>query len=100
MSELASLRHRVEVGGFYSDQAEFDFQSKPNKFFFNLEVCFSHLGYYINHLCLRMLYYLQSSGALKAENILMSGLNVLKQKLSDLQIQLQHETAQEALVIS
>lgn len=29
----------------------------------------------------------------------MSGLNVLKQKLSDLQIQLQQQTAEEALAI-
>lgn len=41
----------------------------------------------------------QSSGALKPENIVLSGLNVLKQKLSDLQVQHQHEMAQEALSI-
>jgi len=41
----------------------------------------------------------QSSGALKPESIVLSGLNVLKQKLSDLQVQHQHEMAQEALSI-
>ena len=42
---------------------------------------------------------MQSSGALKPENIVLSGLNVLKQKLSDLQVQHQQEMAQEALSI-
>ena len=46
-----------------------------------------------------LLFFLQSSGALRAEKMVLSGLNILKQKLSDLQIQLQHETAQEALAI-
>ena len=41
----------------------------------------------------------QSSGALKPENIVLSGLNVLKQKLSDLQVHHQQEMAQEALSI-
>ena len=42
---------------------------------------------------------MQSSGALKPETIVLSGLNVLKQKLSDLQVQHQQEMAQEALSI-
>lgn len=45
------------------------------------------------------IFFPQSSGALKPENIVLSGLNVLKQKLSDLQVQHQHEMAQEALSI-
>ena len=42
-----------------------------------------------------------SSGgnALKPEQIILLGLNVLKQKLSDLQVYHQHEMAQEALAI-
>lgn len=41
----------------------------------------------------------QSSGALKPENIVLSGLKILKDKLSDLQVQHQHEMATEALAI-
>jgi DNA-directed RNA polymerase II subunit RPB3 len=58
-------------------QAPYDYRGQPNKFFFNVE----------------------SSGALKPENIVLSGLNVLKQKLSDLQVHHQQEMAQEALSI-
>ena len=42
---------------------------------------------------------LQSSGALKPENIVLSGLKVLKEKLSDLQVNHQHEMASDALAI-
>lgn len=42
---------------------------------------------------------MQSSGSLRPENIVLSGLNILKQKLSDLQLHHQHELSQEALHI-
>ncbi|XP_076370460.1 RNA polymerase III subunit RpII33 isoform X2 [Tachypleus tridentatus] len=59
-------------------EGEFVWDSKPNKFFFNVE----------------------SSGALKPETIVLSGLHVLKKKLSDLQTQLSHEMQNDALAIS
>ena len=42
---------------------------------------------------------LQSCGSLKPENVVLSGLSVLKTKLSDLQVQHQHEMSHEALSI-
>ncbi|KAH7954203.1 hypothetical protein HPB49_016433 [Dermacentor silvarum] len=62
------------------DHAEAEFQSegKPNKFFFNVE----------------------SSGALKPETIVLTGLSVLKKKLSDLQTQLSHELPCDSLTIN
>jgi len=59
-------------------QAEYDFLSKPNKFFFNVESC----------------------GSLKPENIVQMGVQFLKKKLSDLQTQLQHELQNDALTIN
>jgi len=59
-------------------QAEYDYQSKPNKFFFNVETC----------------------GSLKPENIVLMGVQILKKKLSDLQTQLQHELQNDALTIN
>ncbi|XP_013794808.1 DNA-directed RNA polymerase II subunit RPB3-like [Limulus polyphemus] len=59
-------------------EGEFVWDSKPNKFYFNVE----------------------SSGALKPETIVLSGLHVLKKKLSDLQTQLSHEMQNDALAIS
>ena len=53
-------------------QAPYDFQSKPNKFFFNVETV----------------------GSLRPETIVLSGINVLKQKLSDLQLSFSTEIAQ------
>uniref|UniRef100_A0A336K459 DNA-directed RNA polymerase II subunit RPB3 n=1 Tax=Culicoides sonorensis TaxID=179676 RepID=A0A336K459_CULSO len=58
-------------------EAEYNWEAKPNKFFFNVE----------------------SSGALKPEHIVMMGVQVLKNKLSNLQTQLSHETQQDALAI-
>lgn len=55
---------------FISDEAKYNCEAKPNKFFFNVE----------------------SSGALKPENIVLMGVQVLKNKLSNLQLQLSHET--------
>lgn len=42
---------------------------------------------------------LQSCGSLKPETIVMSGLSVLKKKLSDLQTQHSHEVAADVLTI-
>ncbi|XP_014681126.1 PREDICTED: DNA-directed RNA polymerase II subunit RPB3-like isoform X2 [Priapulus caudatus] len=59
-------------------QGEFDFQAKANKFFFNCE----------------------TSGALQPENIMLSGLAILKRKLGDLQTQLGHEIQADVLAIT
>lgn len=59
-------------------QADFDPNGKPNKFFFNLE----------------------TTGALRPENIVLNGLSILKKKLSDLQTQHSHELQQDGLTIS
>lgn len=59
------------------DQAPYDAQAKPSKFYLNVE----------------------SSGSLKPENIVLSGLKVLREKLSDLQVNHQHEMASNALAI-
>uniref|UniRef100_A0A6B2EJ46 DNA-directed RNA polymerase II subunit RPB3 n=1 Tax=Phlebotomus kandelakii TaxID=1109342 RepID=A0A6B2EJ46_9DIPT len=56
-------------------EADFNWEAKPNKFFFNVE----------------------SSGALKPENIVMMGVQVLKNKLSNLQTQLSHEIENDTL---
>ena len=61
-----------------SDQAPYDPLGKPNKFFFNVE----------------------SSGALKPENIVLMGIASLKKKLSDLQSQLNMEAQTDALAIN
>ncbi|KAL1123932.1 hypothetical protein AAG570_001702 [Ranatra chinensis] len=53
-------------------EAAFNWEAKPNKFFFNVESC----------------------GALRPENIVMMGLNVLRRKLSDLQTNLSQEMMQ------
>ncbi|XP_065088162.1 DNA-directed RNA polymerase II subunit RPB3-like [Ochlerotatus camptorhynchus] len=58
-------------------EADFNWEAKPNKFFFNVE----------------------TSGALKPENIVMMGVQVLKNKLSNLQTQLSHEQQTDALAI-
>lgn len=58
-------------------EGEYNWEAKPNKFFFNVE----------------------STGALKPENIVIMGVNVLKNKLSNLQTQLTLEFQNEALTI-
>ena len=60
-----------------TDEAAYNWEAKPNKFFFNVE----------------------SAGALKPENIVLMGVQVLKNKLSNLQTQLSHETQTNALAI-
>ena len=62
----------------FADQAEYDPLGKPNKFFFNVE----------------------SSGALKPENMVLMGISALKKKLSDLQNQLNIEAQTDALAIN
>jgi len=59
------------------NQGEYDVDAKPEKFWFNIETC----------------------GSLKPENIILSGLSVLKKKLSDLQTQHSHEIAADVLAI-
>ncbi|XP_066598533.1 DNA-directed RNA polymerase II subunit RPB3 [Prorops nasuta] len=58
-------------------EAPFNWEAKPNKYYFNVE----------------------SSGALKPENIVMMGIAALKNKLSNLQTQLSHEVQSDALSI-
>lgn len=60
-----------------TDEADYNWEAKPNKFFFNVE----------------------SSGSLRPENIVMMGVKVLKNKLSNLQTQLSHELNSDALAI-
>lgn len=59
-------------------EADFNWEAKPNKFFYNVE----------------------SSGALKPENIVLMGIAVLKNKLLNLQMQLAQETQNDALAIN
>lgn len=61
-----------------SAQADFDPTGKPNKFYYNIE----------------------TSGALKPENVIMMGIAALKKKLSDLQNQLNMEAHSDALAIN
>lgn len=61
----------------FVDEASFNWEAKPNKFFYNVE----------------------SSGALKPENIVIMGVAMLKEKLSNLQTQLSHELQTDALAI-
>lgn len=63
---------------FSSDQAPYDPDGKPNKFFVNVESC----------------------GSLRPENIVLMGIAILKKKLSDLQTQLSHEVQNDALAIN
>ncbi|XP_037935549.1 DNA-directed RNA polymerase II subunit RPB3 [Teleopsis dalmanni] len=58
-------------------EATYSWEAVPNKFFYNVE----------------------SSGALKPENIVLMGVQVLKNKLSNLQTQLSHETQNDALAV-
>ncbi len=59
----------VLISQFNTVEADYQVEGKPNKFFFNVE----------------------SSGALKPENIVMNGIAALKKKLSDLQTSLATE---------
>ena len=59
-------------------QAEYDFTSKPNKFYFNVESC----------------------GSLKPENIVLMGVQFLNKKLRDLQTNLANELQNDALTIN
>lgn len=59
-----------------SDEAPFNWELKPNKFFYNVE----------------------TAGLLKPENIVIMGVAMLKEKLSNLQTQLNQEL-QDALAI-
>uniref|UniRef100_UPI00358E59C9 DNA-directed RNA polymerase II subunit RPB3 n=1 Tax=Myxine glutinosa TaxID=7769 RepID=UPI00358E59C9 len=59
-------------------QAPYDPSGVPNRFYFNVE----------------------TSGALRPENIVMMALGVLKKKLSDLQTQLSHEIQSDVLTIN
>lgn len=59
-------------------QAPYDYSGKPNKFY----------------------YIVESSGALRPENIVLMGVGGLKKKLSDLQTQLSHELQNDALTIN
>ncbi|PRD28867.1 UNVERIFIED_CONTAM: Polr2c [Trichonephila clavipes] len=61
----------------YPPEADYQPDGRPNKFYFNVESC----------------------GAIRPENIVMTGLQVLKKKLSDLQTQLSHEMQTDALSI-
>lgn len=62
---------------FKIDEAPFNWEAKPNKYYYNVE----------------------SSGALKPENIVIMGVTALKNKLSNLQTQLSHEGQSDALSI-
>ncbi|XP_067651860.1 DNA-directed RNA polymerase II subunit RPB3-like [Haliotis asinina] len=59
-------------------QGAYDVNAKPNKFYFNVEVC----------------------GSLKPETVIFSALSIIKKKLSDLQTQLSHEIQNDVLTIS
>jgi len=60
-----------------TDEAPYDANGKPRKFFINVEAC----------------------GSLRPENIVMSALNILKKKLSDVQTQLSQEIQSDELTI-
>lgn len=61
----------------FSVEAPFNWEAKPNKFFFNVESC----------------------GSLKPENIVLMGIAQLKHKLSNLQTQLSLDMRNDALAI-
>lgn len=66
-----------DINFFVSDEAPYNWEAKPNKFYYNVE----------------------SAGALKPENIVLMGIAVLINKLSNLQTQLSHELQIDALAI-
>lgn len=61
-----------------SDEATYNWELKPNKFFYNVE----------------------AAGQLRPENIVIMGVAMLKEKLSNLQTQLSHELQNDALAIA
>lgn len=67
----------ARCGQLFSDEAKFDPDGKPRKFYVNVESC----------------------GSLRPETIVLSALNVLKKKLSDLQTQLIQEIQSDQLAI-
>jgi len=71
-SEYSELQSEME------HEAAYDWEGKPNKFYLNVE----------------------SSGALRPDNIVLMGISSLKKKLSDLQTQLSHELQTDALAIN
>lgn len=73
---IASLKY-IFFSFIITVEAPFNWEAKPNKYYFNVE----------------------SSGALKPENIVMMGIVALKNKLSNLQTQLSHEVQNDALSI-
>lgn len=68
----------IQHFSFFTDQAPYDCDGKPCKFFVNVESC----------------------GSLRPENIVLMGIAILKKKLSDLQTQLSHEVQNDALAIN
>ena len=76
--EKIPLKYDVAELEEHESQAPYDYSGKPNKFYFAVE----------------------SSGALKPDNIVLMGANILKKKLSDLQTQLSHELQNDALNIN
>lgn len=66
-----------DLNTYFLDEAPYNWEAKPNKFYYNVE----------------------SSGALKPENIVIMGVAMLKDKLSNLQTQLSHELQTDALAI-
>lgn len=63
---------------FVPDEATYNWELKPNKFFYNVE----------------------AAGQLRPENIVIMGVAMLKEKLSNLQTQLSHELQNDALAIA
>jgi len=59
---------------FVADEAPYNWEAKPNKFFFNVESC----------------------GSLRPDNIVTMGIAILKEKLSNLQTQLSQECSVSA----
>lgn len=62
----------------FADEAPFNWELKPNKFYYNVE----------------------AAGQLRPENIVIMGVGMLKEKLSNLQTLLSHELQNDALAIA
>ncbi|KAK2717635.1 DNA-directed RNA polymerase II subunit RPB3-like [Artemia franciscana] len=76
---VTSRRCDADAGEYdeIDHEAPFQWDAKPNKFFFNIETC----------------------GSLRPENIVIHGIAALKKKLSDLQMSLSQEFQNDALAI-